>query len=92
MYMKLNDLVSFKRFALNGSPYIKTSGPIYLLSLFNKCTNMYFCGLEHIAYRSIESFHATEMFFIPQTPNFAVSLTLKTRAVTECDLILPPAL
>ena len=90
--MKLNDLVSFIRFALNGSPYIKTSGPIYLLSFFNKCTNMYFCGLEHIAHRSIESFHATEILLIPQTPNFAVSLTLKTRAVTECDLILLPAL
>ena len=82
--MKLNDLVSFIRFALNGSPYIKTSGPIYLLSFFNKCTNV-LCGLEHIAHRSIESFHAMEMLLIPQTPNFAVSLTLKTRAVTECD-------
>ena len=53
---------------------------------------MYLCGLEHIAHQSIESFHATEMLLIPETPNFAVSLTLKTRAVTECDLILPPAL
>ena len=27
------------------------------------------------------------MLLIPQTPNFAVSLTLKTRNVTECDLL-----
>ena len=52
---------------------------------------MYFCGLEHIAHRSTESFHATETLLIPQTLNFAVSLTLKTRVVTECDLILPQA-
>ena len=38
--------------------------------------------LEHIADRSTESFHATDMVHIPQTSNFAVSLTLKTRAVT----------
>ena len=82
--MTLNDLVSFIRFALNSSPMdIKTSGSIDRLSFFNKCANMYFCGLEHIADRSTESFHATEMLLIPQTPNFAVSLTLKTRAVTE---------
>ena len=46
--MKLNDLISFIRFSLNGSPPpppppppppIKTSGPINRLSLFsNKCT------------------------------------------------------
>ena len=45
--------------------------------------------LEHIADRSIESFHATEMLLIPETSNFTVSLTLKTIVVTECDL-LPP--
>ena len=39
-----------------------------------------------------ESNHATEKLLIPQTANFAVSLTLKTRAVTECDLLPPPAL
>ena len=43
--------------------------------------------LELIADRSIESFHATEMLLIPETPNFAVSLTLKTIVVTECDLL-----
>ena len=46
--------------------------------------------LENIADRSTESFHATKMLLIPQTSNFDVSLTLKTRAVTECEL-LPPA-
>ena len=43
--------------------------------------------LEHIAGQSTESFHATEMLLIPQTSNFAVSLTLKPIAVTECDLL-----
>ena len=83
-------LVSFIRFALNGSPHIKTSGLNERFSFFNKCTNLYFCVLEHIADRSTESFHATEMLLIPQTSNFAVSLTLKPRAVTECDLPPPP--
>ena len=77
--MKLNDLVSFIRFSLNDSPNIKTSGPIN--KLFQQM---------HIADRSTESFHATEILLIPQTSNFAVSLTLKTRTVTECDLLNPP--
>ena len=45
--------------------------------------------LEHIANRSTESFHATAMLFIPQTSNFAVSLTLKTKAVAECFSLYP---
>ena len=48
----------------------------------------------HIADRSMESFHAMEILLIPQTSNFAVfavSLTLKTVTVTECDLLQPPA-
>ena len=44
----------------------------------------------HIADRSTESFHAAEILLIPQTSNFAVSLTLKTRTVTGCDLLTPP--
>ena len=60
--MKLNDLVGFIRFAQNGSPHIKTSGQTYILCFFNKCTNLCFCGLEHIVDRSKESFHAKEMF------------------------------
>ena len=71
--MKLNDFVSFIRFTLKGSPHINTSRPINRLSLFNKCTNLYFCGLEHIADRSTESFHAMEMLLIPHTSDFAVS-------------------
>ena len=42
--------------------------------------------LEHIADRSTESLHATEMLLTPRTSNFAISLTLKTRAVTERDV------
>ena len=63
--MNLNDLVSFIRFSLNDSPYIKTSGPI----------NRVFQQM-HIVDRSTESFHATQILLIPQTSNFAVSLTL----------------
>ena len=77
--IKLKDLVSFIRFSLNDSPHVKTSGPI----------NRLFQQL-HIADRSTESFHAQEILLIPQTSNFAVSLTLKPRTITECDL-LPPA-
>ena len=83
--MKSNDLVSFTRFALNASPHIKNSGTAYKLSFLNKCTNLYFCVLEHIADRSTESFHATEMLLILETSNFTVSITVKTRAVNECD-------
>ena len=77
--INLNDLVSFMRFSLNDSPRIKTSGPIN--RLFQQM---------HIADRSTESFHATQILLIPQASNFAVSLTLKTLAVTECDLLQTP--
>ena len=78
------------RFVLNGSPNIKTSGATFRLSFFfNKFTNLYFWGLEHNADQSTDSFHATEMLLIPQLSNLAVSLTLKTRVVTECDLLCP---
>ena len=43
----------------------------------------------HIANQSTESLHATEILLIPQTSNFAISLTLKTRTVTECDFLSP---
>ena len=59
--------------------HIKTSSPI----------NRHFQQM-HIADRSTESFHAAEILLIPQTSNFAVSLTLKTRTVTGCDLLNPP--
>ena len=61
--MKLNDLVSFVRFSLNGSQ--------------DQLMDFLFFFQIHIADRSIKSFHATEVLLIPQTPNFAVSLTLK---------------
>ena len=51
-----------------------------------------FLWLEHIANQLTESFQATEMLLIPETSNFAVSLTLKTLFVTECDLLPPQAL
>ena len=76
--MKLNDS-RFIRFSLNDSPHIKISGPVN--RLFQQI---------HIADRSTESFHATEILLIPQTSNFTISLTLKTRTVTECDLLLHP--
>ena len=53
---------------------------------------MYLCGLEHTADRSTESFYAMEMLLIPQTSNFTVSLTLKTRIVTKRDLLPPLSL
>ena len=81
-------LRKFHKICSEGKPHIKTSGPTQRLSVFNKCANLYFSVLEHIADRSTESFHAMEMLLIPQTSNFAVSLTLKSRAVTKCDL--PP--
>ena len=77
--VKLNDLLSFVRFSLNDSHHIKTSGP----------TNRPFQQM-HIAHQSMESFHATEILLIPQTSNFVVSLTLKNRTVTECDLLPSP--
>ena len=43
------------------------------------------CGLEHIADRSTKSFHATDILLIPLTQNLAISLILKTKAVSECD-------
>ena len=78
--MNLNDLVTFIRFSLNDGPHIKTSGPINRL-----------IQQMHIADRSTESFHATEILLIPQTSTFPVSLTLKTLTVIERDLLQPPA-
>ena len=80
--IKLNDLVSFVRFSLIDTPppHIKTSGPINRL-----------LQQMHITDRSTESFHTTEILLIPQTSNFAVSLTLKNRTVTESDLLTPTA-
>ena len=89
--MKLNGLVSFVRFAANGStpttPHIKTSRPTYRLSFSTNVRTCTFAGLN-TADRSTKSFHATEMLLIPHTSNPAVFLTLQTRAVTECDLLI----
>ena len=86
---KLNDFVSFIRFALNGSPPYKPYDQLtdFVFSTSAQAFKMYFCGLEHIADRWTEPFHATEMLLIRQTSNLAVSSTLKTKAVTECDLL-----
>ena len=74
--MNLNNLVSFIRFSLNGSPHIKTSGPINRLSLFS----------TNAQCRSIDRIFPCNFFRIPDTklrclPNF------KTKTVTECDLL-----
>ena len=53
----------------------------------NKCTILYYCGLEHIADRSTKSLHATEILLTPNASNLTISLTLKTKAVTKCDSI-----
>ena len=45
----------------------------------------------YIADRSIESLYAREILLIPQTSKFAISLTLKTRTVIECDVTYYPA-
>ena len=50
-------------------------------------TILYYCGLEHIADRSTKSLLATEILLIPNASNLAISLTLKTKAVTKCDSI-----
>ena len=74
--MKLNDLISFIRFSLNGSPPppppIKTSGPINRLSLFsNKCTLP--IDRQNL---SMQLFHATDT-------KLRRLLNFKTRTVTE---------
>ena len=64
------------------APHINPSGPI----------NRLFQQMD-IADRLMESFHATEILLIPHHRHqTAISLTLKTRTVTECDLLppLPP--
>ena len=73
------------KFALNVGTHIQTSGSTYTLSLFNKCSNVYLNTLSI----DRQNLPATEMLLIPQTSNFAVSLILKTKAVTECDLLSP---
>ena len=84
MHAKLNDLV---KICSELQPHLKTSGPTYRLSFTNKCTILYYCGLEHIADRSTKSLHATEILLIPNASNLIISLTLKTKAVTKYDSI-----
>ena len=76
--MEINDLISFMRFSLNASPHIKTSGPINRLSLFSHC-------------RSIDRIFPCN-FLIPQTLNFAVSLTLKLELALNVTYYPPPPL
>ena len=79
--MKLNDLVSFIRFSLNGSPHIKTSGPINRLSLFS--TNAHCRSIDRIFPCNGDASHTTHT-------KLCRLLNFETRTVTECDL-LPPA-
>ena len=79
--MKLNELVSFIRFSLDGSPHIKTSGPINRLSRFPLNAHC----------RSIDGIFQCN-FLIPQTPNFAVSLTLKLELPLNVTYYPLPAL
>ena len=78
--MKLNDLVSFIRFSLNGGPHIKTSGQINRLSLFS--TNARCRSIDRIFPCNGNASHTTDT-------KLRRLLQYKTRTVTECDL-LPP--
>ena len=81
--MKLNDLVSFVRFSLNDSPHTKTSGPIDRLSLFS--TNAHCRSIDRIFPCKGDASHTTDT-------KLRRLLNFKTRTVTECDLLPPPAL
>ena len=80
-HMKLNDLVSFVRFSLNGSPHIKTSGPINRLSLFS--TNAHCQSIDKIFPCNGDASHTTDT-------KLCRLLYFKTRTVTKCDLLPPP--
>ena len=79
--MKLNDLVSFKRFSLNGSPRTKTPRPINRLSLFS--TNAHCRSIDRIFPCNGDASHTTDT-------KLRRLLNFKTRTVTECDLLNPP--
>ena len=79
--MKLNDLVSFIRFSLNGSPHMKTSGRINRLSLFS--TNAHCRSIDRIFPCSGDASHTTDK-------KLRRLLNFKSRTVT--DLLPPPAL
>ena len=81
--MKLNDLVSFVGFSLNGSLHIMTSGPINRLSLFS--TNAYCRSIDRIFPCNGDTSPTTDT-------KLRHLLNFKTRTVTECDLLPLPAL
>ena len=75
-HMKLNDFVSLVRFSLNGSPHIKTSGPINRLSHFS--TTAYCRSIDKIFPCNGDASHTTDT---------KLRRLLNFRTVTECDLI-----
>ena len=81
--MKLNGLVSFVRFSLNGSLNIKTSGPINRLSLFS--TNAHCRSIDRIFPCNGDASHTTDT-------KLRRFLHFKTRTVIERDLLPSPAL
>ena len=82
-HIKLNDLVSSVRFSLNGSPHIKTLGPINRLSLFS--ANAHCRSIDRIFPCNGDASHTTNT-------KLRRLLSFKTRTVTECDLLPPAAL
>ena len=83
--MKLNDLVSFVRFSLNGSPppsLIKNLGPINRRSLFS--TNAHCRSIDRIFPWNGYASHTTDT-------KLRCLLNSNTRTVTECGLLPPPA-
>ena len=77
--MKLNDLVSFVRFSLNGSPHIKTSGSINRRSIIS--TNAHCRSIDRIfPYNGYAS----------HTRDTKLRRLLNFKTVTECDLLPPP--
>ena len=78
--MKLNDLVSFVRFSLNGSPDIKTSGPINRLFFFS--TSAHSQSIDTIFPCNGDASHTTDT-------KLRRLLNFKTRSFTKCDLQLP---
>ena len=83
--MKLNDLVSIVRFSLNGKSHIKTSGPINKLSLLPTKFNTHCRSIDRIFPCNGGSSHTTDT-------KLRRLLNFKTRTVTDCDLLPPPAL
>ena len=79
--MKLNDLVSFIRFALNGSPHIKTSEPTYRLFFSTNAQTCTFVTLNKLPIDQ-QKCHTTDI-------ELRCLLKFKTTTVSECDLLRP---